>query len=112
MPTVTVAHQPELTGQSAMEVFQRHLGGKYEIYESFLPTRNFVVQRSGWTGVWVRVVQEEDSTYFDFAPFMPSIKLRVLFAIGGLIAWQFLRGSWSEIEEDVRSLMENASEFK
>ena len=112
MPTVTVAHHPELTGQGAMEVFQRHLGGKYKIYESYVPTRDFVVKRSGWTGVWVKLVQEEDSSSFLFAPYMPSIRLRFVFAIGGLIAWQFLRRSWSEIEEDVRSVIENASEFR
>ncbi len=33
MAIVTVRHDPELTRQTAMEVFHKHFGGRYEVYE-------------------------------------------------------------------------------
>ena len=112
MPEVIVDRVLDLTVHDVIEVFKKHLGGKYEIEEAYVPTRDFVVKRSGWTGVWVRMILLEDSVSFVFAPFMPSMKLQMVFAIGGLIAWQFLRRSWTEIENDVKTLLEQASEFK
>jgi hypothetical protein len=36
MPVVNVGHHPELTLETAMEVFQKHFSGKYEVYKPAL----------------------------------------------------------------------------
>lgn len=119
MAKVTVAHKPELTAEGAMEVFRSHFAGKYDVYkmsglgrlgQGLTRTRDFVVKKSGWTGVGVGLEQEPNATTFVFTPFMPSPIFTVL--LGGLISYLFLRPSWKALEEEVGSFIENAAAFK
>ena len=110
MAKVTVAHKPELTVESAMEVFRSHFGGSYDVYKTAYLNRDFVVKKSGWTGVGVKLQQEENATTFVFTPLMPSFLLQML--AGGLISYLFLRPAWKALEDEVRTLIENAAAFQ
>lgn len=110
MAKVTVAYHPELTVERAIEVFRSHFAGKYDVYKTKLWPMNFVVKKSGWTAVGVRLKQEPYATTFFFASFTPSPILFFLFS-GIPIHWLFLRPSWKTMEKEVRALIENASEF-
>ena len=123
MATVNVGHHPELTKESAMEVFSRHLGGKYTVcratgMERWLTGRaDLVVRKTTWVGVGVWVRQRKDTTSIAFGGMIPPIAALGLLA-GGLgvfitngIAWMILRPSWKAVEVDIRSCVENASEF-
>ncbi len=56
MAVVEIAHHPELTPESAMQVFERHFAGRYEVYQPlFFPSdyplllpkfRDFLVQKA------------------------------------------------------------------
>ena len=107
MATVTVTHRPELTAEQAMEAFGEHFAGKYKVHKARLIGWDFVVKKSEWTGVGVKLKQEENSTTFDFSPFMPSWIVRAL--VG---QFQWIRPGWDEMEEEVASFIESASEFK
>ena len=110
MATVTVTHHPELTVESAMEVFRSHFSGKYDVYKTAYLRRDFVVKKSGWTGVGVKLQQEQNATTFVFTPIMPSFILQML--AGGLISYLFLRSGWKALEDEVRLFIENAAEFR
>lgn len=110
MATVTVAHHPELTVEGAMEVFRSHFAGRYDVYKTAFLKRDFVVKKSGWTGVGVKLQQEANATTFVFTPLMPSMILQLL--AGGLISYLFLRPSWKALEDEVRSFIENAADFR
>ena len=115
MATVTVAHHPDLTLDRAMGVFKSHFFGKYDVYESstFGRLRRVVVKKNAMTGVIVNLKQEPDTTTFVFAAFIPSVLMRGLFGlIGLLIALLFLRPTWKAMEEEVRVFIENAADFR
>jgi len=110
MATVTVAHHPELTPERAMEVFQRHLAGKYDVYKMrAFGTRDFFVKESASMGVSVKLKQEANATTFVFTWGVPSPILRLLWV--DVFTQLFRTGRREAMEEEVRSFIENASEF-
>ena len=113
MAVVAVGHHPELTAEKAMEIFRKHFTGKYEVYMTRVVGVDFIVKKSACVGVSVRLKQEASKTSFVFNYFTPSALLRVLFAgFGGLIGVLILRLSLKKVENEVRSFIEGAAEFK
>ena len=124
MATATVDHHPELTKERALEVFERHFGDEYEVYETdgLIDKwhRDFIVEKSDWTGVWVKLKQKQNHTIFVFTAFIPNGWLEFLFGFGSLLAAGIpyflahvvLWPSRKAMEEEVRSFIENAPEFK
>ena len=110
MAIVEVGYHPDLTTERAMEVFRAHFAPQYQVQKSNLLSRDFVVQKSGWTGVGVKLEQKAGSTSFVFTAFLPSFMLQML--VGNLIAMLILRPSWKGMEQEVRTFIENAKEFK
>ena len=110
MAVVTIGHHPELTAEEAMKVFQRHFTGKYVVYHVKGLGRDFAVKKSAWVGVSVKLKQEERKTSFVFTYYLPSTVLRAFFS--GLIQMLILRSSYKAIENEVKSFIESAEEFK
>jgi len=112
MAKVVVGHHPELTGESAMKIFKRQFGSKYQVYKTELPTRDFFVKKSAWVGVAVSVRQKPNQTVFNFTAISPSLKARILsVAFLGIAVLVLQRRFW-KIENEIRSFIENAEEFK
>ena len=109
MATRTVGHHPELTAEQAMDVFSRHFTD-YEVYKTMFLNRDFLVKKSGWTGVGVRLKQESNYTTFIFTPLIPNFLLQMLG--GGVIAYLVLRSNWKALEDEVASFIEKAPQFK
>ena len=126
MARITVAHHPELTPESALEVFRRHLNDRYDVrapsgFEKWLSGRpHLVVRKTQWAAValWLGQNQKKNTTFFRFSGIYPPIALLgALFAMAGILitylsAWLLLRGSWKAIEADIALVIESASEFK
>ncbi len=111
MATATVKHRPEMTVDAAMEIFGKHFAGKYKVCRTkSMPMRDFVVKKSGWTGVGVKLKHDKDSSIFVFTGMIPSLFKRLLF--GGLITYLFLRPRWKAMESEIASFIQNAPEFK
>ena len=124
MAEVIVAHHPELTADRAMEVFRSHFGDRYDVHlptfmqRVFAGRPHFVVRKSAWAAVGVWLKQKDNTTSFVFfTAVTPSAVVLGVF-VGGvgvlityLLAWIMLRSSWKAMEEEVRSLIENATEF-
>ncbi len=109
MALVEIGHHPELTPEIAAEIFRRQFGEKYEVYKTGFMRRDFIVKKSPWTAVGVKLQQARDGTSFVFTPLTPNVILQTLF--GGLIQYVVLRSSWKALEEEMRLFIEGAAEF-
>ena len=116
MVTVTVNHNPDLTADQAMELFRSHFAGRYEVSKTSLLARDFVLKKTGWTGVGVRLRQDSNTTSFVFTAMSPGTIARVLpvlfLGIGALILLLTLRPAWKAMEEEVRTFIESSADFK
>jgi hypothetical protein len=116
MAVVTISHHPELTPKGVMEIFRRHFEGKYDVYAIKSAVRHFVIKKSGWRAVNVRLKQDKDSTSFVFTAFIPSgfreMGLILLGIVPVLIAYAILKPGWRAMEREIKSFIENAPEFK
>ena len=116
MATVTVNHNSNLTAGQAMEVFRSHFAGRYEVSKTSLLARDFVVKKTGWTGVGVKLQQDSNTTSFVFTAMSPGTIARVLpvlfLGIGALLLLLIIRPAWKAMEEEVRAFIENSPDFK
>lgn len=110
MATVSIGYLPELTKEQAREIFAQGFAGKYEITDTPALRRDFVVKKSGWAGVGVRLQQEKDKTTFVYTAMMPNLLLQAIF--GGLASYLFLRSSWKALEQEVAEFIAQAPEFR
>ena len=78
--------------------------------------RDFIVKKTGWTGVGVRLRQDSTTTSFVFTGMSPGTMARVLpvlfIGIGALIILLILRSSWKAMEEEVSAFIESSPDFK
>lgn len=111
MPKVILPYKPEMSKQKVLEIFKNHFNGTYEVYESRLIGTDFVVKKSAWTGVSVRLVQKKDKTMLVFGAFAPSAAVRVLFM--GLIPIIICYATvWRKIQNEVKEFIETAPDFQ
>lgn len=110
MATISVGCTPKLTAEQAMETFQRRFAARYQVYETRLRMRDFIVKKNDWAGVGVKVKQEADKTTFVYTALMPHTLYRVLF--GGLVSYLFLRSSWKALEDEVGAFIEDEKSFR
>jgi hypothetical protein len=99
-----------------MEVFRSHFSGRYEVSTTSLIKRDFIVKKTDWPGVGVRLQQDSNTTSFVFTAMSPGTLARVLpvlfLGIGALIILLVLRSSWKEMEEEITAFIENSADFK
>jgi hypothetical protein len=110
MATMPIGYLPELTKEQAREIFAQGFAGKYEIINTPVLRRDFVVKKSGWAGVGVKLQQDSDKTTFVYTGMMPNFLLQALF--GGLASYMFLRKSWRAMEQEVAEFIATAPEFR
>ena len=110
MATISIGYKPELSKEQAQEIFTQGFAGKYEIVKAHVMRRDFVVKKSGWAGVGVRLQQDNSDTSFIFTGMMPNMLLQVLF--GGVASYLFLRSTWKQLEQEVTDFIAAAPEFQ
>ena len=110
MATISIGHRPDLTKEQVQQIFAQRFHD-CEIIGSNAVNRDFIIKKNGWTGVGVRVKQNNDgTTTFVFTALMPNVLLQTLF--GGLFAYVLLRTSWKEMELQVAGFIRLAPEFQ
>ena len=110
MATINIGHNPALTPERAMAIFQRRFAGTYQVYETKRRLRDFIVKKSDWAGVGVKVKQDPNKTTLVFTGMMPNPIFQALF--GGLASYLFLRSSWKELEDEIAAFIEDEREFR
>jgi len=81
MAKVVVGHHPKLTAEDAMKIFQSHFADKYEIYKTKMPGWAFVVKKSAWRAVYVRLKQKRNQTTFYLLGQPGSTLVRIFWAL-------------------------------
>jgi hypothetical protein len=110
MAKVTIRPNPSLTNERVLELFQARFGNTYEVYPTKLLGADFVIKKSAYTGVSVKLVRKSDAWHFRFGAFAPSVAVRIL--LYGLIMYFFVRKGWKQLTEEVRAYIESEPAFK
>ena len=89
MAKVIIGHCPELTAEVARKVFESHFHDKYDVYKTKMPAYDFVVKKSVWRGVSVKLKQKRGQTYFEFRGIPPgTAPFTLLLVLGGMwVVW-------------------------
>lgn len=138
MAKVVVGHRPELTAEGAMKVFQSHLAGKYEVYKTKIPGCAFVVKKSAWRAVGVKLIQKRNQTTFYLEGMPGSILVRIFWMLlflmwlaamfssgavggaGGFVGFVLMVGLFIFVSrrpsyrlvKEIKAFIEKAEEFK
>ena len=117
--TVKVAHHPELTPSNAMEIFQKHFSGKYKVRKIRRTiARDFIICKSSFIGVRVKLQQKKGNTSFLFDGDAPNALAAVCFwlclgILPAIIIYLIaFKPQLKAMEMEVKSYIENAPEFK
>jgi|WetSurMetagenome_2_1015567.scaffolds.fasta_scaffold1880065_1 hypothetical protein len=110
MIKVVIRHDPTLSKDKVLDLFQRHFGERYEVHATKLLGMDLVVKKSGSTGVSIKLVQKSDETFFRFGAFAPSVAFR--FLLYGVIPYFILRRSWRAMEAEIKATIESEPAFR
>ena len=113
MPKVKIRHSLGLTFEEAMRIFTNNFGTKYEIYRRKAAIKVFVIKKSAWTCVNVRLIQKKDGTYFNIASDVPSTPLRIVALIGVFIPplWPVLLVWYFSANRTAKPLLNEVKQF-
>jgi hypothetical protein len=100
MAKIEIHHDPGLTKDKLLKIFQKHFEGKYEVSPTkSMINRDFVVIKTGRSGVFVKLKQESDKTVVVFNKDSPSLFWR---------AFPIFRGTGGkDVEADVESFLQS-----
>ena len=119
MATITV--NQHLTEERAVELFRRQFAGKYVVEEKRGIGQDFMVRKSNWLAIRVKLRQGQvGGTTFFFSGFTPSFwhrMLPVMGVVGGipgvagafLIMFLVLRSSRKELEQEIAQFIESGA---
>ena len=119
MATITV--NQHLTEERAVELFRRQFAGKYEVEKKRGLGQDFIVKKSNWLAIRVKLRQGRvGGTTFFFSGYTPSFwhrMLPVLGVFGGvpgvagafLIMFLVLRSSRKELEQEIARFIESGA---
>ena len=79
MAKIEINHDPGLTKEKLLEIFQKQFEGKYEVFPTkSMINRDFIVKKSGRSGVFVKLKQESNKTVVVFNKDCPSLFWRAI----------------------------------
>lgn len=106
MAVVNIPHKPQLTKEQSQELFRKHFEGKYQVEDFKGLFRDFMVVKSPFIGVALKLEQTERETKFVYSGVAPRWWARVL--LGALVVALFS----GAVAKDVKEYLETAPEFK
>jgi hypothetical protein len=109
MAIKSIGHRPELTIESAREIFERGMAGRYDIVSTEARRRHFIVRKDGWSGVGVKLQQRGDETRFVYTGMISHFWLNFFF--GGMFSYFMLRKTWKAMESEVARYIEDEPAF-
>ncbi|MDQ1267110.1 MAG: hypothetical protein QG635_2264 [Bacteroidota bacterium] len=111
MAKVELKYKPMLTTESLMNIFQKHFNNVYEIYESKLIGIDFVIKKSDFTGISIKLKQKDGRTIVQYGPLAPAFWVR--FTFYGIIPLLILYlGPWKKMQNEIKGFLETTPELK
>lgn len=107
MPKKKISESRDLTAQQVREKVAEHFQGKYEVYDTKLLGADFIVKKSGWTGLSCKFLIKDDGIWLRYAGFAPSAFARVL-VMGIIPALILTATAWKEIQNEMASFLDQA----
>ena len=102
---VHVRHNPELTVDSCINIFDGQFGNRYKIVRTpRMLRRDFQIEKNPWVCVGVHLQQEPNQTSFVFSGFTPSFWRRIL--VSGLLSLLFYNGLTNEVKRFIKQAPE------
>lgn len=110
MAKVVLPHMPELTAAALQEMFAKHFEGTYEVYKTMLLGADFVIKKSSWSGVSVKLIQKKNKTIIRFGGMSPAAWARIL--ANGLIPLLILYfTTWKTMQKEVEAFIKGCEEL-
>jgi hypothetical protein len=108
MSQVVVRHNPALTVEQALEVFQKGFEGKYRVYPTpRLVVGDFIVHKNAVASIFVTLKQSPGQTAFKLVFNYPTAAMRlllmVLFPISFGLIFTVGRALEKEVQEYIRT---------
>ncbi len=109
MAKIQIRHNPDLTTDEVMRLFSDKFRSRYEIYPTKLIGSDFVVKKSGWTGIAVKLLQKKDKTLLRYGAFAPSVFVRLFF--GGIILIFLYFTRWKKMQNEIKDFITSSAEL-
>jgi hypothetical protein len=110
LAVVPIGPHPDLTKAELVDIFQRGLGDRYQVYESKALMTDLMVKKSGWTGCGVQLQHKDGESHFvtrqNFGNPMYAMFM------GSLLSMLVLRKGWQALEQEVVTFIQNEPAFK
>ena len=78
MAVATIPHKPALTKEHVLDTFRKQFGGKYKVDATQLPMRDFIIEKSAFVGVGVKLQQDASETKIVYSGLAPRWWARVI----------------------------------
>ncbi len=101
----------DLTPEQALEIFERAFGNHYEVYKTALIGADFIIKKSGFTGVSVKIKHKSDRTIIVYNALAPSAMVRILF-MGVLPMLILYFTSWKAMVKEVGAFVNQDPVFR
>jgi hypothetical protein len=104
--------RPELTVETAKEAIEKGFAeGKYQVYPTKLFGADLVVKKSGWTGIAMKIKQNNDDTTLMYNGFAPSAGVRML-GMGLIPLLIVYSKSWKPMLQEFQEFMDQTPLFQ
>jgi hypothetical protein len=100
-----IKHNPELNKDKLQELVKKHFDGKYEVYSTKWPNFDFVVKKSAFAGVFVKLNQKNGKTEVSYVNDAPAALVRA--SLGVLV--NFFIGK--DVLKDVTNFLQTSQEL-
>ncbi|NMB75313.1 MAG: hypothetical protein GYA21_09300 [Myxococcales bacterium] len=104
--------RPELTVDTVKRAIEQGFAaGKYEVYPTKLVGADLVIKKSGWSGIAVKIKQDNDKTTLLYNPMSPSAGVRML-GMGLIPLLIIYHKSWKHMIREFQEFLDRTPMFQ
>jgi hypothetical protein len=112
MSRVVVRHNPNLTVEQALEVFQKGFEGKYRVYRTpRLVVGDFIVHKNPVAAIFVTLQRKPHETAFKLVFNYPTAAMRLLLMVLFPISFGIIFTVGRALEKEVQEFVSNEPAF-
>ena len=111
MPVLNLSKREDLTVEKVLKIFENEFSKKYKVYATKLIGADFVIKKSGWTGIAFKITQKDDKTVIKYWPMAPSAFVRML-QLGIIPLLILYATAWKKIQNEIATFIGTVQELK